>query len=255
MEAPLPKKRLVKKVVSKETSEPEQSAPVQYRPKSPDFPPPPRSITPDVSAEKQCRVDAFIQKYKRVEQPSEDEPRRDEHRREPRRESHEPRREDSRDNRHRHEPRREDDFRRKSDARKSVADCNLLRGRANQNVSLAFKQAILSPQGGEVNQSEAYNRERHEPRREEHREPRREEYRSSRDHQEHRHESHRDDNRGQSRADSIPDHMRGGRGIDYRNKYNGRSDYHEVNRFKPTVSKKQLDRELEQFGAKRNEKK
>jgi hypothetical protein len=49
--------------------------------------------------------------------------------------------------------------------------------------------------------------------------------------------------------------MRGGRGIDYRNKYNGRSDYHEVNRFKPTVSKKQLDRELEQFGAKRNEKK
>jgi hypothetical protein len=41
--------------------------------------------------------------------------------------------------------------------------------------------------------------------------------------------------------------MRGGRGIDYRNKYNGRSDYHEVNRFKPTVSKSQLDKELEKM--------
>jgi hypothetical protein len=49
--------------------------------------------------------------------------------------------------------------------------------------------------------------------------------------------------------------MRGGRGVDYRNMYNGRSEYHEQNRFKPTVSKQQLDRELEQLGAKRNEKK
>jgi hypothetical protein len=60
------------------------------------------------------------------------------------------------------------------------------------------------------------------------------------------------DHRGQSRSDTVPDHMRGGCGIDYRNKHNGRS---EQNRFKLTVSKQQLDRELEQFGAKRNEKK
>ena len=245
----------------------------KYRPNSPELPPP-RPITPDVSSEKQYRVDAFIQKYKRVEQPREEEPRREvEHRREsrePRRDDHrssrddsrysrerrepryeadsrdrhrnEPRRDDdrddSRDSRDRREPRheprrddyrssRDDDFRRKSDAR-----------RANQNeVNQSVSQSQTATSLGEAD----FHKKSPSPERE-----------ISRGNDGARRQPGKNeaDRRSQSRSDTIPDHMRGGNRIDTMNQYNGRSAYHEKYQFKPTVTKQQLDKELEEYGKK-----
>jgi hypothetical protein len=44
--------------------------------------------------------------------------------------------------------------------------------------------------------------------------------------------------------------MRGGKRIDTWNQYNGRSAYHDKNQFKPSMTKQQLDKELEQYAKK-----
>ena len=236
MEASLPKKRLIKKLVVSTTSEPEQpvsldtvskspdffpTSPV-YCPKSPDFPPPsPYELpppSPDYSKMSQLELQQFEQPQVQYRPKSPDYPppprsitpdvsaekqsRVDAFIQKYKR-VEQPRREDSR---HHQDARRDDDFRRKSN--QSEADFHKKSPSPEREISRGNDGARRQPGKNEA------------------------------------------DRRSQSRSDTIPDHMRGGNRIDTMNQYNGRSAYHEKYQFKPTVTKQQLDKELEEYGKK-----